>query len=250
VLEPIASAAAAGPAPEPEGALHGLELGLRAGLGSQVNQVDQSSNGSVQTRNVKVSSIPIGLDIGYRLGRPTYLGVFGEFGPLDRSSTCGIARHGPHQDFPGDAAVRYVYTSCSGLKAGVVLAFHVLPRTIIDPYFGFEVAAHGTFARYRSFDPTTGLIGSGNDNNGSFQPGLQLGLDSHPLKGLGAGIFAVLGPSFGGEGQPKDDNNNNNNNNGSSCQQINGTSSCPSQNTSSRTGTHFVLGLRVAYTFQ
>jgi hypothetical protein len=142
--------------------------------------------------------------------------------------------------------VRYGYTSCSGLKAGAVLAFHVLPRTIVDPYFGFEVAAHGTFARYRSFDPTTGLTASGNDNNGSFQPGLQLGLDSHPLKGLAAGFLVVLGPSFGGEGQPKDDNNNN----GSSCQPNNGMTTCPSQNSSSRTGTHVVLGLRVAYTFQ
>jgi hypothetical protein len=244
VLEPVTSAA---PIQQPEGPLHGFELGLHTGYGVQHNKVtvNNTSNGASNTsdQSSSVNFIPLGIDIGYRLGHPTYLGIFGEYGTLDRSATCGIARHGPHEQFPGDAAVRYGYTSCSTAKVGVMLVFHVLPRTIVDPYFGFEAGVHGTFASYRSFDPTTGQTSQGKDNNGSFQPGFRLGVDSHPFPALGAGIFSAIGPVFGGEGQPSGDN-------GSNCQSNTGTSSCPSQNTNAGTGTHFVFGIRVAYTFQ
>lgn len=252
VLEPIAAPSAA-PA-EPEGALHGLELGAHLGYGSQSNHVHIDTNDSTGTHSsdqtARVNSIPVGIDIGYRLGRPTYLGIFGEYGTLDRSNTCGVARHGPHSDFLGDPAIRYGYTSCSMVKAGVLLVFHVLPRTIVDPYFGFEAAVHGTFTHFRSFDPTTGQTTDGKDNNGSFQPALRIGVDSHPLPGLGAGIFGTFGPVFGGEGQPSDSNGNNscplnNGSNGS-----NGSTNCPSENTSTNPGIALMFGLRLAYTFQ
>jgi hypothetical protein len=245
-LEAIAASAPL-VAQEPEGPLHGFELGLHLGYGSQTNKVSVSGNGNTpdSEETAKVAFIPLGLDIGYRLGRPTYLGIFGEYGTLDRSGTCGVARHGPHQDFPGDPAVRYGYTSCSMVKLGVLLAFHVLPRTIVDPYFGFEAAVHGTFASYRSFDPTTGQTTQNKDGNGSFQPGFRLGVDSHPIPTLGAGIYSVLGPSFGGEGEPR---------NSDDCQSNtgtgNGSNSNSCTNTSSNPGWFIVVGARVAYTFQ
>ncbi|HEY4102380.1 MAG TPA: PEGA domain-containing protein, partial [Polyangiaceae bacterium] len=254
VLEPIAAASAA-PA-EPEGALHGLELGAYLGYGTQSNHMhvdidnNNGSNGMTQGQDqtATVNFIPIGIDIGYRLGRPTYLGIFGEVGTLDRSGTCGVARHGPNEDFPGDPAVRYGYTNCVMFKAGVVLAFHLLPRTIVDPYFGFEAAVHASDAHFRSFDPLTGQTTDGTDSNGSFQPAFRIGVDSHPLPGLGAGIFARLGPVFGGEGKPSDSNGNNCPQNNS--QQNGSTSACPTVNTSTDVGTQVSFGIRAAYTFQ
>jgi hypothetical protein len=244
-LEPIAPPAAA--PVQPEGPLHGLEIGLRTGYGKQTNRVSLNNGSGPDSaeQSPKAKFIPFGLDIGYRLARPTYLGVFGQYGTLDRSSTCGVARHGPHQDFPGDAAVRYGYTSCYTIKFGVALVFHVLPRTIVDPYFGFEAALHGTIARYRSFDPTTGQTATGSDrgNGPSFQPGFQVGIDSHPIPTLGAGIYAVFGPSLGSEGEPQDNGNNCSSNTGNG-------SSNNCQNASSNVGSHFVFGVRTAYTFQ
>ncbi|HWZ88170.1 MAG TPA: hypothetical protein VNW92_04950, partial [Polyangiaceae bacterium] len=148
---------------------------------------------------------------------------------------------------------RYGYTSCKMAKAGLNVIFHILPKTIIDPYFGFDFGIQGTFARYRSFDPTTGLEANGNDNNAAIQPSFQLGVDSHPIPALSAGIFAQGGPDFGSEGRPND------NDNGNSCAPgTSGTSGNPCTSTCSSgscngsesdPGSHFLFGVRVAYTF-
>jgi hypothetical protein len=232
VLEPVAAPVA--PPQEPEGPLHGLEFGLRVGYGVQQNRVDQVTDAGRFKRITSVTFIPWGIDLGYRLGRPTYLGIFGEYGPLDHSGTCGFVQHGVNPDFPGDTAVRFSYTSCTMFKVGVMLVFHVLPRTKIDPYFGFEAALHDTMASYQGFDPMTGKTGSGTAGHLSFQPGVQLGVDSHPTRELGVGIYAVLGPSFGQEGVPD-------------CS-LAYQDGC--RNAGSPPGTHFVFGVRTAYTFE
>jgi hypothetical protein len=145
-------------------------------------------------------------------------------------------------------------------KAGVELVFHVLPKTIVDPYFGFDFGIQGTFTHYQSFDPTTGLMSSGNDNNAALQPGFQLGVDSHPIPALGAGLFVQGGPDAGSEGKPQNNDNSSTGNTGSTgsnCQSGSGTS-CGSQCTAgqpcnqssdAKVGAHFVFGVRVAYTF-
>jgi hypothetical protein len=179
--------------------------------------------------------------------------VFTQYGWLDRSNTCGIARHGADPNFPGDPAIRYGYTRCGEIKAGVMLVFHVLPRTIVDPYFGFDAGLHITNAKYRSFNPTTGEATTGSDTQASFQPGLQLGVDAHPTPALGAGVFAEGGPDIGEEGKPSENDNNSNNNGcftGPGGNQIcNNTCSNGSCNSEAHVGSHFVLGVRVAYTF-
>ncbi|HEY4158026.1 MAG TPA: PEGA domain-containing protein [Polyangiaceae bacterium] len=241
VLEPNAAPGAAPAVPEePTGALHGLELGLHTGYATQRNVL--KSNGTQPRQNADVTSIiPIGIDIGYRLGRPTYLGFFGEYGTLDRSDTCGIVVHGPHPDFPGDGAVRYGFTSCSSLAGGLQLVFHLLPRTIVDPYFGFEVMGQTAFTQYRSFDPTNGHTNQGKDNNFELQTGMRLGIDTHPIPTLGAGIYTTLAASVGGSQPPNDGNacSSNSGNNGSDV-------GCPGAGL----GSYFMFGLRVAYTFQ
>jgi|GEM_PF-1424381 hypothetical protein len=237
---------------EPAGPLHDMELGLRMGFGVMKTKA-RGQNDSAY-RSETVNFIPIGFDIGYRLGRPTYLGIYAEYGWLDKSNTCGIARHGPNSEYAGDPATRYGYTSCGLAKAGVDLVFHVLPKTIVDPYFGFDLGIQGTFTRYRSFDPTTGNVSSGNDNNAALQPGFQLGVDSHPIPALGAGLFVQGGPDIGSEGKPQD----NDQGSSSACQSGSGTScgsqcsggqSCNQGSSDTKVATHILFGVRVAYTF-
>jgi hypothetical protein len=252
VLEAVAAPAAQ---EEVTGPLHGLEVGLRTGLGTMKTRAKGQNDPNFRSQSVNF--IPIGFDIGYRPGRPTYVGIYGEYGFLDQSGTCGIARHGPAPESVGDTATRYGYTSCKMLKAGMNVIFHILPKTIVDPYFGFDVGIQGTFARYRSYNPnpTTGQVenGNGNDNNAAIQPGFQLGVDSHPIPALSAGIFAQGGPDFGSEGRPNDNNNGNScpsgtsGTSGNSCTPTCSSGSC--SGSESDPGSHFLFGVRVAYTF-
>ncbi|HEY3237076.1 MAG TPA: PEGA domain-containing protein [Polyangiaceae bacterium] len=175
-LEVIPTQGAA--AEEPTGVLHGFELGLRTGIGSGKRQSGET-----------ISYIPIWLDIGYRLGRPTLLGIYAQYGAYNRGTTCAAPRHGPLPESSGDLATRYSYDRCFFLKAGVELLFHLLPRTIVDPWFGFDVAFQHSEYQWKAYDPLTGQTPSDNDEGNSFQPGLQLGVSAHPWPWMGAGVF-------------------------------------------------------------
>jgi hypothetical protein len=249
VLEPMAAAAAP---PEKHGPLYDMELGFRTGYGTKHTKAGNSSQGTERERSVNF--IPLWLDVGYRLGRPTYLGTYLQVGWLDKTGTCGIARHGPDPTSPADAEARFGYDSCFMLKAGVDLLFHVMPRTIVDPYFGFDVGVQGTFAKYREYDPVTRVSRTGNDNNASVQPGFQLGIDVHPTSGWGLGLFAHAALHLGSEGKPQ------NNDDSSSCAPGTGpgtNNGCQTTNTcqdgscdnDSAPGAHILFGTRFAYTF-
>jgi len=247
----------AGPAAEKHGAFYGMELGLRTGFGKEYLHSDQSAG-----------MIPLWFDLGYRIGAPTLLGIYGQLGWVDRSATCGIQdRHGPVPNSPLDDAVRYSYEKCMFLKVGVQLIFHTLPRTIVDPWFGFDAGFHASFNKYRSYDPLFNTYSEGTDDNASFQPGVQLGVDTHPWRDVGFGVFVQAGPEFGNEGKANNDNNGSNGSNvpcgmpgqpacpgpnscsGSSCNNGCGSGgSCDNNNNNGPTG-HWVLGVRAAYTF-
>ena len=103
------------------------------------------------------------------------------------------------------------------------------------------------------------MVTSGNDNNAALQPGFQLGVDSHPIPALGAGLFVQGGPDIGSEGKPQDNDNGSASNSGntSNCQSGSGTS-CNSQcsagqlcnqGSDANVAVHFLFGVRVAYTF-
>jgi hypothetical protein len=242
-LEPIPVEAQA----EKHGALYGMEVGLRTGFGRAYRQSEQDPG-----------IIPIWFDLGYRIGTPTLLGVFGQFGWIDRSQSCGTGqRHGPDPLSPTDDAIRFSYEGCHFIKAGVELIFHTLPRTIVDPWFGFDAGVHASFADYRKYDPVTGQRSDGSDNNASFQPGFQLGLDSHPWQGANFGVFGQAGPEFGSEGKPQNNNNGNGNNmpcgqaGQPSCSFVNNScgGSGPCDEDNKKTTFHWIMGIRAAYTF-
>lgn len=226
-LEPMGRG---GATEEPTGPLHGFELGLRTGYGREF-------------RNGSVGYLPLWLDIGYRLGAPTYLGVYAQAATMDRSGTCGNRRHGPNPDGPLDAQVRYGYTSCMMGKAGVAFIIHFLPRTIVDPFFGIDVGANVTLAAYRSYDPVLGTTANGHDNNGSIQPGVQLGLDVHPKTGFAVGVFGQAGPEFGGEGKIDSSNQTS----PILCQP---NTPCSNNDSGKYVTGHIMGGVRVGYTFQ
>jgi PEGA domain len=246
VLDPIVTAA---PPPEQHGPLYDMEVGFRAGYGVAKRKARGYTDSDYQ--DLSVGYIPLWVDIGYRLGRPTYLGIYAQYGWLDKSETCGIARHGAEPTYADDANERFGYTSCKMIKAGVSMVFHVMPRTIVDPYFGFDLGVQGTFTQYRSYDPLSGREREGSDDNGSFQPGFQLGVDLHPISSLGVGLFGHVGPDIGGEGQAHENGENQSVACpvGSNCTPAGnpcGNGSCTSE---SKVGWHMMLGTRVAYTF-
>jgi PEGA domain len=250
VLEPMRAAAAS---IERHGPFHDMEFGFRTGYGSKHTKAGNEVLGTERDRSV--GFIPLWLDIGGRLGRPTYLGLYLQYGWLNKSDTCGIARHGPDPTSPADSDPRFGYQNCFLLKAGVDVVFHLMPRTIVDPYFGFDVGVQGTFAKYQEYDPVTRESRTGNDNNASFQPGFQLGIDYHPTTGWGLGLFAHAALHFGSEGKAQ-----NNGDNTGSC--IPGTgpgtsTGCQTTNqcqngdcdSNSAPGAHILFGTRFAYTF-
>jgi hypothetical protein len=253
VLEPIPAAAAP---PEKHGPLYDMEIGFRTGYGVMRTKAQDQGGSGATFRDRDAAFIPLWFDLGYRLGRPTYLGLYGQFGWLDHSETCGVARHGAEPESDTDYAERFGYQSCKMIKAGIDVVFHLMPRTIVDPYFGFDVGLQGTFNSYRSYDPVTAnsnpqaASSDGQDANISFQPGFQLGIDVHPHKDLGIGLFGHFAPHFGNEGEPKQDDQNNNT---IPCGQP-GMPSCQPTNTcqdcgGSDPGRHILFGTRIAYTF-
>jgi hypothetical protein len=207
----------------------------------------------------KVGFIPIWLDIGYRLGRPTYLGIYLQTGFLNKSQTCGIARHGPDPYSDTDADPRFGYTNCMMLKAGVDFVVHTMPRTIIDPFFGFDVGVQGTLTKYSEYDPVTRETSGGHDDNAAVQPGFQLGVDVHPTAGWGFGLFAHTAVHFGSEGKASGDKDTTSNS-GNACAPNTGPGTpnpCQSSNqcsgdcgSSANPGYHLLFGTRIAYTFQ
>lgn len=187
VLEPIPEAA---PKAEPRGPLHGFDVGVRGVYG----EAERSHHQMLALRG-------LWLDIGYRLGRPTFLGVYAQTGQFDRSGTCGVDRHGATPDSPTDLQPRYAYTRCIYVKLGAELLFHTMPRTIVDPWFGFDVGVQGSFYEVRSYDPLTGRYGGGGDDDPpSVAPGAQIGVDARPWKGLSIGPFFQFAPRIGGDG--------------------------------------------------
>lgn len=232
VLEPIPRAA---PQSEHTGPLHGFDVGARGVYG----EAERSHHQMLALRG-------LWLDIGYRLGRPTFLGVYAQTGQFDRSGTCGVDRHGATPDSPTDLQPRYAYTRCTYLKFGAELLFHTLPRTIVDPWFGFDVGVQGSFYEARSYDPLTGRYGGGGDDDPpSVAPGAQIGVDARPWKGLSIGPFLQFALRIGGDGgrpnpqiTPDAPTANQNTSNGPS----------GSQHATARL--NLVGGLRAGYTFE
>jgi hypothetical protein len=169
---------------EETGPVHGLELGLRGGYGIAYNTGEREWVGNV-------GFVPLWFDLGYRIGKPTFLGLFVQYAAYDKSGTCGVDRHGASPTSSTDLQVRYSYTSCWHAAAGVELVFHTLPSTIVDPWFGFDFGFQMSERTFRSFDPLGRQIKQDRDADGGpgFASGMQLGIDVRLVRGLGFGPF-------------------------------------------------------------
>jgi len=246
VLDPIPVGAVAA---EKHGPLYDMEIGFRTGYGVAHRKAHDYNE---EFRDVSTGFVPLWIDIGYRLGRPTYLGIYGQFGWLDKDENCGIARHGAEPRDASDGSIRYGYTSCNMIKGGIMMLFHLMPRTLIDPYFGFDLGLNGTLAKYRSYDPVSGEERTGSDDVASFQPGFQLGVDLHPIPTLGVGLFSHIAPHIGNEGEPRGNESNGGQSIAcppSGCVNVGPQCSGDGCSTDSKVGWHIFFGTRVAYTF-
>ncbi|MBI5537680.1 MAG: PEGA domain-containing protein [Deltaproteobacteria bacterium] len=243
VVQPIVMAK-----PEEEtGALHGFELGLRTGYGFT------KPTGTEQPMSA-VGFVPIGLDIGYRLGRPTYLGLSLEYAAWDTSNTCGVDRHGAAPLSPADLQARYGYDQCVHMRAAVTLLFHMLPRTIVDPWFGFDVGPQLSYLHYKTFDPLNPQAGTtqGDDGDIALNTGAQIGIDVRIWRGLAFGPFARAAMLLGDTFRQHEEENTGPTDPGQQsliCRTNNGCNTSPSSDGKGGPNPQAIFGLRVAYTF-
>ena len=214
-----------------------LELGLQYGAG-------------VKLHGDKPLEQMVRVDIGWRPGWPTNLGVFLEYGDIDAAGVCGTSVHGPLPVTPTDLDVRYSFQRCMYLKAGFQVAVHMLPAHRFDPWIAFEPGFRLTFYSYQTFDPLGEAQNSSNGNGGplpGIDVGLRAGLDFHPLgtyRPWAIGPYASLVMTPAADENPA--KNNGNNNGGSSNVQ-------PSSNTNHNGGAEAYLsvffGLRTSLAF-
>jgi opacity protein-like surface antigen len=117
-LSTAASADEHAPAVPPTGEVSptGPRFGLRTGVGLPVGSAFAGSGGLSDTISAYV---PLRLDVGYRIERHFYVGIDGQ--------VAAIIPNGCTSGF-----------RCSGTntRVGVMVAYHLLPTKVIDPYLG------------------------------------------------------------------------------------------------------------------
>jgi hypothetical protein len=189
-------------APPPEDKGPGFELGVQSGPG-------------VKLHGDKPWEQMVRVDVGWRPGWPTNLGLYLEFGGINASGACGT-NMGGSSVAPTDLDIRYSFQSCVYAKAGLQLAVHFLPAHRFDPWIAFEPGFRLTFFNYTQYDPLGQQQASG--QQGGQAPGVDLGarigLDWHPVAGYRPWAIApyaslVVTP-IASENPAKDNGNNNN----------------------------------------
>jgi len=133
------------------------------------------------------------LDLDARLGWAVALGLFGEYGVIDPSGTCGTDAHGPYPAGPLDLSVRNSFLSCNFARAGLQLGIHFLPAHAIDPWISADAAGRLTFFDVASFDPLTGTTSRSSTSLPAFDVGGRLGVDWHPVKAFRPWAIALYG---------------------------------------------------------
>jgi hypothetical protein len=157
-----------------------FEMGLSGGPGVKL-RADHPWSNSVR------------LDLGFRIGWPVTLGVYGEYGAIDASGTCGTDAHGPYPTQPLDLGVRSSFQSCTFARAGIELAIHFLPAHAFDPWISVDPGARLTFFNFTSFDPLTGTSSPTSSTLPALDVGGRLGLDWHPVSSFRPWAIAVFG---------------------------------------------------------
>ena len=191
--------------PPPDDKGPGFELGLQYGPGVKFHG-DQPLEEMAR------------VDVGWRPGWATNLGIYLELGDVAASGVCGTSMHGPSPSAPTDLEVRYSFQSCIYAKAGFQIAVHLLPAHRFDPWIAFEPGFRLTFFHYRGFDP---LGEQRNISDSGPMPaldfGLRVGLDWHPVatyRPWAIGPYASLVVTPIANENPAQNSNSNNNNNG------------------------------------
>jgi hypothetical protein len=158
------------------------------------------------------------VDVGWRPGWPTNLGLYLELGDIAASGACGSSMSGPSGHTPTGLDVRYSFRSCIYAKAGFQIGVHFLPAHRFDPWIAIDPGFRLTFFDYRQYDP----LGEQPNGGTSTRPepaidlGLRVGLDWHPVadyRPWAIGPYASLVVTPIANENPAQNNNNNGGNN-------------------------------------
>ena len=139
-------------------------------------------------------AFPLWVDLGFRLGKVPYLGFFFQYGKVSTDGSCGASSTGHVSGLSGDSTlVAGDFKSCTSLGGGLNLLFHTMPRSDLDPWFGFHVGLLGGRFDARLTDTNhPGVVWETRQAETlAAIAGFQLGLDWHPTPSFRA---LVLGP--------------------------------------------------------
>ncbi len=226
--------------PPPEDKGPGFELGLQYGPGVKLHG-DEPLEQMVR------------VDVGWRPGWSTNLGLYLEFGDIAASGVCGTSMHGPSPAIPSDLDLRYSFQSCIYAKAGFQIAVHLLPAHRFDPWVAFEPGFRLTFFHYQQFDPLGEQQNVASDSGPTpgVDLGVRVGLDWHPVAAYrpwAIGPYASLVVTPVANENPANNNNNNSGNSNSGNNDLQ-----PSSNNNNNNGpasyVSLFFGLRTSLAF-
>jgi len=147
------------------------------------------------------------VDVGWRAGRPTNLGLFLEEDEIDASGDCGTGLPAAATAPPLGLEQRWSFKSCRALKAGLQVVVHFLPAHRIDPWFGVEPGFRLGIYHFTVFDPLSGQSNNGDDVEPNVDLGARAGVDWHPLASFRPWAIGVFGSvMFSIAGEPKANN--------------------------------------------
>jgi hypothetical protein len=148
----------------------GLRVALRSGVALPLGDAFSASGAMSDTIT---GSIPVRLDVGYRFARHFYVGAVGQLAAIVPNSCVSDAR-------------------CSGsdMRLGAMIAAHLLPTRLVDPWLGVGIG-------YESLSVSRSVGGSSVDISarGLEIFDVELGVDLRPTRSLRLG--PVISSSIG-----------------------------------------------------
>ncbi len=170
----------------------GVSVGVRVGYGVAYGDAEKGTS----MQSFQRGMMPVWFDAGYRISPRIFLGAFYQYAPtFPATNSCSFPGSVP-AGLVGTASGANGQTTCDGRdqRFGVELAYHVLPKDLLDPWVGI-----GLGWEFSTLDYSTGPAAAVSSYQMSgFTADLQLGADLRYSKVVPFGPFVDLSlSSFG-----------------------------------------------------